>query len=155
MSSYPSASTRLRWFALLAWIVFLLYASTDSFSGARTSSLIVPILKFFLPGLTSEQLEFGHVVCRKAGHVFGYFILGVLAWRALSAERGESTRIRFLAASVVLAVALTDEFNQSFVPSRTGSLIDVGYDCIGGLAALLFVPRFRNETRTLYSHPVL
>ena len=155
MSSYPSGSTRLRWFALLAWIIFLLYASTDSFSIEETSGLIVPILSFLLPWLTPDELQFAHGVCRKAGHVIGYFILGVLAWRAFTAEPGRFARARLLAASVVLAVAVTDELHQSFVPSRTGSVLDIGYDCIGGLTALLLVPRFRNETRSLYSHPVL
>jgi VanZ family protein len=35
--------------------------------------------------------------------------------------------------------ALLDEYHQSFVPSRTGSVYDSLIDATGGLVALLFV----------------
>ena len=57
--------------------------------------------------------------------------------------------------ALVLVVAVSDEFHQSFVPSRTSALTDVGYDFAGGMAALLLMSRLRNETRPLPSHSVL
>jgi len=155
MSLYRSGSTRLRWVALLVWVLVIFLFSTNSFSSAETSRLIVPVLKFLLPTLDAAQLQFAHAVCRKAGHVIEYFVLGILMWRALPVAPGAGLKPRLLAVSLVLAVALSDEFHQSFVPSRTSSLTDVGYDFIGGLVGLLFVPRFRNETRNLRSHSVL
>src|SRR5262245_6678503 len=155
MSSYPSGSTRLRWVALLVWILVIFLFSTDNFSSAETSQWILPALNFLLPSLDSEQLQLVHGICRKAGHVLEYFVLGVLAWRALAVEPGAGLKPRLLAVAMVLAVALSDEFHQSFVPSRTSSLTDVGYDFIVGLVGLLFVPRFRNETRNLRYHSVL
>jgi VanZ family protein len=58
-------------------------------------------------------------------------------------------------AGLVLAVALSDEFHQSFVASRTGALADVGFDFIGGIMGLFLMLRMRNGTRALYSHSVL
>ena len=152
LSRSPSTS---RWIALLAWIAVIFFFSTDSFSGSETSRIIVPVLKFLFPFLSPEQLNLGHAVCRKAGHVLEYFVLGVLVWRALHPDQAAWAKARLLAVGLVLTIALSDEFNQAFVPSRTSALTDVGYDVIGGMATLMLMSRLRNEPRALHSHPVL
>ena len=161
--------------------------STDSFSSEKTAPVVVKVLKALLPSLSASQLELGNVVCRKAGHILEYFVLGLLTWRAFSAwgdprvlneateapqarrrstraiprvgpmlrDSRDARRVLLISAGFVLTVALTDEFHQSFVPSRMSSLIDVGYDFIGGIAAVGLLSRFRNESRALYSHTVL
>ena len=144
-----------RWIALLVWILAIFLFSTDSFSSNETSRFIVPALKFLFPSLSPEQLQIAHVICRKAGHVLEYFVLGALAWRAASATPSAWIRPEFLTVALVIAVALTDEFHQSFVPSRTSALGDVGYDFFGGLVGLLLMLRLRNEPGTLHSHSVL
>jgi VanZ family protein len=112
-------------------------------------------LKFLLPFLSPDQLLIGHAICRKAGHILEYFVLGVLAWRAFRGDSRDGPAVWLRSAALVLMVALTDEFHQSFVSSRTSSIIDVGYDFLGGIAALGVLSRFRNEGRALYSHPIL
>jgi len=151
-----SVSTKTRWLLLAAWIGLIFFFSTDSFSGHKTSRIIIPVLKFLMPSLSPEQLETGHTICRKAGHVLEYFVLGTLAWRAFRGEsRGGGRMVLLKSAALLLLVALTDEFHQSFVASRTSSIIDVGYDFIGGIVALGLLSRFRHEDRALYSHTIL
>jgi VanZ family protein len=41
--------------------------------------------------------------------------------------------------ALVVAYALLDEYHQSFVPSRTGSIYDSLIDISGGLVALLLI----------------
>ena len=155
MLLFRSASTRSRWFLLVAWISVIFFFSTDSFSGDHTSRIILPVLKSLLPFLSPDQLQIGHAICRKAGHILEYFVLGVLAWRAFRGDSRDGGAVWLQSAALVLMVAVTDEFHQSFVASRTSSIIDVGYDFIGGIAALGLLSRFRNEGRALYSHPIL
>jgi VanZ family protein len=143
------------WVPLIAWLLVIFFFSTDNFSGANTSGIIQSAFKFLFPFLTESQLYFWHGVCRKAGHVTEYFILGCLAWRTFRVHSFTAASPRLFAAGLVLAVALSDEFHQLFVPSRTGSLMDVGYDLAGGLIALIILPGSRNEARALHSHPVL
>lgn len=130
-----------RWIALLVWIGFIFFFSTDSFSSAETSRVILPLLKYFFPFLAPEQLVLGHAVCRKAGHILEYFVLGLLAVRALSTGPPGWVRARLPAMALVAVVALSDEFHQAFVPSRTSALADVGYDLIGGMGALMLISR--------------
>ena len=137
------------------WIAVIFCFSTDSFSGAETSRIIIPALKFVFPHSSPAQLEFGHLVCRKAGHLLEYFVLGFLVWRAFDPMEASAMKVMPFMLALVLAVAVSDELHQFFVPSRTSAWTDVGYDFIGGTLALLLMARLRNEPRTLHSHSVL
>jgi VanZ family protein len=140
---------------LLLWILAIFLFSTDAFSSGETSRIIVPALKFLFPSLSPEHLQTAHVICRKAGHVLEYFVLGILAWRATTTTPFAWIRPELLTVALTLAVALTDEIHQSFVPSRTGALGDVGFDLFGGLMGLCLMLRLRHEPRRLPSHSVL
>ena len=76
---------------------------------------------------------------RKLAHVSEYAVLAVLLYRAFvhTALKGR----RAFSAGVVLllcaAYAATDEFHQSFVPSRTASLRDVMIDICGAMLAVI------------------
>jgi len=113
--------------------------STGAFSSDETSKVIVPLLKFLLRHPTSEQLLFWHHVIRKAAHVTEYCILGLLVYRAVRIDVLKSAAVRMFSLAFVAAAAVVDEFHQSFVLSRGSSLVDVGWDCIGGLIALMLV----------------
>ena len=85
---------------------------------------------------TAEQLQFWHHVIRKAAHVTEYCILGILVWRAIRVDMPRPTTVGVLTLLFVAAAATVDEFHQSFIPSRGSSIVDIGWDCIGGLAAI-------------------
>ena len=89
----------------------------------------------------------------KLGHVGEYFILAGLVYRALKFEHPSLTDATFRAVVFVVLAALLDEFHQAFVSSRTASMIDVGYDCLGGAWALWIIASY--ELRRLRPHPVL
>jgi VanZ family protein len=122
-------------------MVVIFFFSTDAFSGANTFGIIQNILKFLFPSMSLSQLQFWHTVIRKTGHVTEYSILGLLAWRAFMLHLWIGQKPKLFAAAFVLAFALSDEFHQMFVASRTSSLLDVGYDFIGGLITLMILPR--------------
>lgn len=95
----------------------------------------MPILNFLFPWLSLDQINFLHGLIRKAGHVTEYFILGLLffnAFRGESVERWHSRWAMYTMIGIVL-YAVSDEYHQSFVASRTASVVDVGIDSIGGL----------------------
>ena len=84
-----------------------------------------------------------HAVTRKIAHLTEYALLGLLAARAFRGSSRDGLRTRWFLASVILIVvyALADEYHQSFVPSRTGSIYDSLIDTAGGFAALIVVRR--------------
>lgn len=66
-------------------------------------------------------------------HVPMFLVLSYLAARALSSSSRFGKRKAILAAIAVTAVyGVIDEFHQLYVPSRAFSLLDMGFDFLGG-----------------------
>jgi len=136
-----SSSTRFThyWIPVLVMLLIQYTFSTSAFSSDETSRFVVPLLKFLLHNPTREQLVFWHHVVRKAAHVSEYCMLGLLVYRAFKVDIAKPSKVGFLTVMFVAAAATLDEFHQSFVPSRGSSVFDVGWDCIGGLIAIMLL----------------
>lgn len=73
-------------------------------------------------------------ILRKIAHILEYAILTFLLLRAFSAHGGLQQKSgQLLIFSIIFALfyALTDEYHQTFVIGRQGTLKDVGIDSIG------------------------
>jgi VanZ family protein len=135
-------------------MAFISFASTGNFSAGNTSRIIGPLVLWLFPDTSPEALLTIHAVTRKLAHLTEYALLGILAARAFRGSPGESLRKWWFSASLALIVvyALADEYHQSFVPSRTGTIYDSLIDMAGGLAALVIVSRrdwFRRASNSL------
>ncbi len=122
----------------LAWMALIMSFSTNTFSAENTAGIIGPILKWIAPWLQPDELEFVHGLIRKLAHLTEYGVLGLLWFRALGHDRKTGL---FTAAGgsllICIAWAAMDEWHQSFVPSRTASVVDVAIDSSGALLALI------------------
>ena len=130
-----------RYLPLIAWLAFISYASTDSFSASNTSRIIGPVILWLFPHTTPETLATIQFFTRKIAHFSEYAILAFLAARAFRTSPRPAIRQRWLliCAALVVVYALIDEYHQSFVPSRTASVFDSLIDMSGGLTALIFI----------------
>ncbi len=137
-----------RYAPLVIWLLFISYASSDSFNAGNTSRIIGPLVLWLFPNTSAETLLAIHVFTRKAAHFTEYAILALLAARAFrTSPRAALAKRWFLASfALVVAYALLDEYHQSFVPSRTGSIYDSLIDISGGLTALLLL-RWRHNAQ--------
>jgi VanZ family protein len=108
--------------------------------------MLFPLLHFLL-GLDPLRFRTWHFVLRKLGHIIGYGLLSILlfrAWRATLLRAG-NPRWSFgwarTALLMTVLVASLDEWHQTVLPSRTGTIRDVFLDGGAALAAqiLLFV----------------
>ena len=146
-----------RYGPVIIWMAFILLASSSGFSAINTSRIVRPLLVWFFPDITEETINLTHFLVRKAAHVIEYAILGWLTARALSTSSRKYLRQRWLLAGLlpILSVALVDEYHQSFVPSRTGSVYDSAIDIAGGLLGLLSFaflrPRVIGGRKSAYS----
>ena len=118
-SSSPSRQRLLgRWLPLLLWMVIIFAVSDRS---------------------PSELPDFGlwDYLVKKSGHFLAYAVMAGLAYRATA-----ETRRPFVWAMVITAIyAVSDEFHQTFVGGRTGTVRDVLVDCAGGATALYLIWR--------------
>ena len=132
-----------RYLPLVAWLVFISFASSDSFSAGNTSRIIGPLILWLFPNTSPETLAVVHFITRKIAHFTEYAILAFLAARAFRMSPRTAIRSRWFLISLILVVtyALIDEYHQSFVPTRTASVWDSLIDMAGGLTALIIVRR--------------
>jgi VanZ family protein len=138
----PHSKHRLsRYGPLVLWAALIFAGSTDLLSGSHTSLFLVRPLHWLFPQAGDETLIAFHFLLRKAGHFTEYAILALLAARAFRTSTHDLLRSRWFWVSLVLVIAysLSDEFHQSFVPSRTASIYDSMIDSMGGLTALVLL----------------
>lgn len=140
------------WLPVLIWLGVIFLGSTDMLSAEHTSRFLVPFLRWIDPQISFATLNAIQLGIRKLGHLTEYAILAMLLWRALrSGTRWQmKMSILFLVAALASAIfAASDEFHQSFVPSRTASpndvMIDICGALIGLLSCLMFAARKRPE----------
>lgn len=135
----------LSWLPAVLWLGLIAWESTDSFSRAHTRQLLYPLFHFFT-GVTYADFYDWNVVLRKMGHVVLYGVLSAFLYRFARYGFGHRLRVwsfrcavaAFLATAVVAGL---DEWHQSFIPSRTGTVADVILDSCAGLAvqALIYM----------------
>ncbi len=138
-----------KWLPPLIWMALIFLGSGDVLSGEHTSRFVEPLLRWLFAGkLTPEQVDFGHHLVRKAGHVTEYAVLSALFWFALGRphldpdaephNRGPWLAV-CLAVVFSVAYAVLDEYHQSFIPSRTSDWRDVVIDAGGAVLGLVLL----------------
>ena len=135
---------------VIFWMGVIFWMSTGTFSSQNTFSFMETAGRFFLPKISAQELDLINAIIRKSGHVTEHFILSLLLFRAF---RGGSIgswnwRWSFFAVILVALWAAGDEFHQSFVPTRTASVVDVVIDIAGGVLAqfaIIFWHRYRKK----------
>lgn len=146
----PRARTRDRhqvlktWIALILWLIVIAIESTSYLSSQNTSRFLFPLLHFLF-GIDYPAFEPYHFFIRKTGHVFGYGLLSILLFRAwretLPLPGGARWAFRWAAIAMfgTALVASLDEWHQSYLPTRTGTVRDVVLDSCAGVAAQLAI----------------
>ena len=130
------------WIALILWLIVIAIESTTYLSSHNTGRFLYPIMHFLF-GIDEASFEPYHHFLRKSGHVFGYGLLSILLFRAwretLPASGGARWTFRWANIAVLgtCMVACLDEWHQSYLPTRTGSVHDVILDTCAGIGAQL------------------
>jgi VanZ family protein len=130
--------------------------STDLMSAEHTSRFIVPFLRWLKPDISPGSLSAIHFIIRKCAHLSEYAILALLLLRA-STYLTNLKRTAILCASVWAAcvlVAVTDEFHQTFVASRTPSVADVMIDSAGAVLGLVIGAVFARSRSHRSERPI-
>lgn len=134
----------IAWLPLGLWMALLFGVSTEIGAPRRTSRIVAPLLRWLVPDISTAALDRSHLVVRKAGHALGYAILAALVWRARRLSRPESESVSWsrdagFAFGLAVIFAVSDEWHQTFSPSRHGSFSDVLLDAAGAGSALLAI----------------
>jgi VanZ family protein len=118
----------LRLLPPLCWTGLIAYFGGGQWGGAHTAAWLGPLLRMLLPAASPEALATGHLLIRKAGHVFEYAVLAGLWRRGLGGG--------WAPLGLAVLTAGLDELRQSFTPGRVGSVADVLLDGVAAASAL-------------------
>ena len=118
---------------VLNWIFVFLWASLIFYLSS-------------IPGLTTG-LGIYDLILRKFAHIFEYFFLTYLLYRAWKSTKKflSFSFFLFYGAFLSFLYAISDEIHQSFVPGRGPSIIDVFIDSIGIILCLIILKRRFND----------
>lgn len=85
-----------------------------------------------LPTMETSEIFWWDFIIKKTAHILEYGILFFLLVRA-QAEKPNW----LLAFLFCVFYGMTDEYHQSFVPGRTATIRDIGFDTLGALLSFL------------------
>ena len=130
-----------RWWPAVLWMILILLASLDWASGGHTVSYLKPILRWFDPDITMQEIYDFNLFFRKSCHFFQFLILALLIWRTRGSWRFVSPKADFRFSLFVLLLsalfAAGSEIIQRFVVSRTSELRDVLIDLSGSVLGII------------------
>jgi VanZ family protein len=151
----PSVARRiLDWLPAALSVLMIILESTATMSAANTSHFLYPLWVRLFGPLSTEKWELIHHYIRKTGHFMGYGVVSLTffySWRQTLHHMAVRhwtlwRRASVLAVVCTLVIASLDEYHQSFLPSRTSSVFDVGIDLCGAIVfqslLLLVISRF-------------
>ncbi len=104
-------------------------------------------LIFFLSSLHGSSIShfgFLDVLVKKGAHITGYAVLYFLLFRAFQSLM-TPRRALFVSAVIAVIYAISDEYHQTFVPFREGTIRDVFIDSIGVFLVYLFLRQRYNH----------
>jgi len=132
------------WLPAVLWASLIFSASTGAMSARNTSRFIGPFLHWLVPDISDEAVRAVQIVVRKTAHAVEYGLLSYLLWRVLRKPKKDDDRPwtwgpALGALALAFLYAVTDEFHQSFVPSRGASPGDVMLDTVGAALGLVVV----------------
>lgn len=108
-----------RWLAVVLWMAAIFVLSANP----SVATSLEPVYDFSV---------------KKLAHVVVYGILTALLFGALRLHMRRKVYAVLFAAVIALLYAFSDEWHQTFVPGRSGSLRDVGFDALGVLGGTLW-----------------
>ncbi len=128
---------------LWTMVIFSFSLQSGDSSSQLSSGFGVWIVETFLvdfmgkfDSISTEQVEFFHLLLRKCAHFFEYLLLGILM--RLSLQQIEIRYRNVIALIACVFAASIDEMIQLFVPGRCGRIADVLIDSVGALCGICF-----------------
>ena len=142
-----SSKRRGLWYWISAWlpvvvgVIAVAMESTEIMGANHTSGPFRWLFQAIFGPVSDERWDLLHHFIRKTGHFIGYGVLGLTWLRAwwMTLPRLRFFQLSLLALFGTAMVAGADEWHQTFLPNRTGTVSDVLLDCCGTIAMELVV----------------
>lgn len=95
-----------------------------------------------LPHVSAAWLD---TLLKKGGHALAYAVLAWLYLRTLRERFRRPAAAYVISFGLAALYGLSDEYHQTFVPGRNGTLWDVAVDSLGACGAMLLERRLQRR----------
>jgi len=130
--------THINWILVIGWMLLIfLFSSQPGEVSSGNNKFVIYLFNLLGLDLNSIFGTMSDFIVRKAAHCTEYFILYILLYRAIKADKDASIKVFISCILIVFLYACSDEFHQAFVPGRGPAFRDVMVDTCGGLLAFL------------------
>ena len=132
--------------------IFMLSNDNDVSSNKKSDGFIIRTSEFILNRkLTDKEKEFYIdkyvVIVRKTAHFTIYFLLGLFFCSFLKEFDLNNKKLILYTVIFVFLYACSDEIHQLFISGRSGEILDVLIDTLGGFTSSLLYTNFRVRRR--------
>ena len=133
----------IKLFFILFFIVLIFFFSSDNgeISTGKSQGIVRPICNYlFSDKVSSDTLEniikYSEIIVRKAAHFTIYFCLGLSVISFVTEFYKLSSKTIVYSLLFVFVYACSDEVHQLFVSGRSGEVLDVIIDTLGGFFSM-------------------
>ena len=126
------------WLPPILWMIIFFPVLNRFLGSSAIYRALLNVFRIFSPDISAAAFGIPYIVIRKSIHFVEYAILTFLMFRAFRGENLKKWDIRWAIYSGVITIGygFLDEFLQTFVPTRNGSIIDSVINSAGALFAL-------------------
>ena len=139
---------------IVLWMVLIFFFSMDSgvASSKKSNFVIIQVGEFithrqFNPEEKDKILEVYETPVRKCAHFFLYFVLELFILWFIVEFHSLTRRDYFIGLILLFLYACSDEIHQLFVHERSGEILDVMIDTMGGACSSFIVFLFKNKKK--------
>lgn len=126
------------WLPPILWMIFF-FPVLNSFLGSPAIyRTLLSVAKFFFQDISDSNITIPYIIIRKSIHFVEYAILTFLLFRAFRGDSSIKWEVRWAVYSGVITISygFLDEFLQTLIPTRNGSILDSAINSAGVLFAL-------------------
>lgn len=132
---------------LITWmIIIFIFSNQNGEKSQKTSDRLIKNVVNIVYQIKDKELnkekeeqliENTSLIVRKMAHFTVYFILGIISYFTLKSYQVQN--IIFYSILICVLYACSDEIHQLFSAGRSGKILDVYIDTLGGITAILSI----------------
>lgn len=131
----------ISWVSVLLWMVLIFRLSAQAaeqskmLSGGLTS-YVIEIARTVAPWINFDAEQLQHLI-RKTAHFSAYLVLSILIINAQKKSGLRGVKVIYLALSICVLYAVSDEAHQLYVSGRSAQITDVLIDSAGATLGIV------------------
>ena len=126
------------WLPPILWMIFFFPVLNRFLGSPAIYRALLSVFGIFFQDISASSIEVPYIIIRKSIHFVEYAVLTFFLFRAFRGDSSKKWEMKWAVYSGVISISygFLDEFLQTFVSTRNGSIFDGIIDSAGVMFAL-------------------